>query len=85
MKSIEFSFNLFFYHKNLVSKCKCYNVIFPLQNKVNFLIGRQLIKDAAKGVDIRKLSKHDRELYDKYRDVRNIFGHSKVEKDHYKN
>lgn len=33
--------------------------IFPLQSKVNFLIGQELIKAEAKGVDVRLLSKDD--------------------------
>lgn len=53
-----------------------------LVNKVNFLIGRELIKTEAMGVDVSKLSKEDKQLYDKFRDVRNIFGHSKITKEH---
>lgn len=48
-----------------------------LQNKINFLIARELIKDEMKGINFDRLSEKSKESYRFFRDVRNIFAHAK--------
>jgi hypothetical protein len=57
---------------------------FLPQNKVNFLIAREYIKEAAVGANFSKLSRKEKLIYEKYRTIQNIFEHMRIQTKHYR-